>query len=80
METKRKIWFAAANLKSGDSGAPVIDTNGDVVGVIFAVAPPEALEHKRAAYVLDRSEIAGFMAEVATFDERSVVNTGKCLK
>ena len=80
LETKRKIWFAAANLKSGDSGAPVVDTNGDVVGVIFAIAPPGALDYERAAYVLDRSEIAGFMAEVAAFDERSVVNTGKCLK
>ena len=80
LETKRKIWFAAANLKSGDSGAPVIDTNGDGVGVIFAIAPQGALDHDRAAYVLDRSEIAGFMAEVAAFDERSVVNTGKCLK
>ena len=80
LETKRKIWFAAANLKSGDSGAPVIDTNGDVLGVVFSIAPATAADHERAAYVLDRSEIAGFMAEVAAFEERSVVNTGKCLK
>ncbi len=80
LQTKRKIWFAAASLKSGDSGAPVVDTNGDVVGVVFSIAPPTAADHGRAAYVLDRSEIAGFMAEVAAFNERSVVNTGKCLK
>ncbi|MFL2986686.1 MAG: CvpA family protein [Candidatus Poriferisodalaceae bacterium] len=80
LETKRKIWFSAANLKSGDSGAPVIDTNGDVLGVVFAVAPPTAVDYERAAYVLDRSEVAAFMAEVAALTERSVVNTGKCLK
>tara|TARA_B100000427_G_scaffold166201_1_gene138046 strand:- start:213 stop:497 length:285 start_codon:yes stop_codon:yes gene_type:complete len=80
MDTQRKIWFAAAKLQSGDSGAPVIDTNGDVIGIIFAVAPPGTPEYERAAYVLDRSEIAAFMAEVAAFEDRSVVNTGQCLK
>ena len=80
MDTQRKIWFAAAKLQSGDSGAPVIDTNGDVLGIIFAVAPPATPEYERAAYVLDRAEIAAFMAEVAAFEDRSVVNTGQCLK
>jgi len=80
VDTKRKVWFAAAHLQSGDSGAPVIDTNGDVLGIVFAVAPPTSPDYERAVYVLDRSEIAGFMAEVAAFNERSVVNTGKCLR
>jgi len=80
LDTQRQIWFAAAKLQSGDSGAPVIDTNGDVVGVIFAVAPPGSSKYEREAYVLDRSEIDAFMAEVAKFDDRSVVNTSKCLK
>jgi len=30
--------------------------------------------------VLDRSEIAGFMAETAALGERSVVGTGPCLR
>lgn len=80
LDTQRKIWFAAAKLQSGDSGAPVIDTNGDVVGVIFAVAPPGNSKYEREAYVLDRSELEAFMAEFATFDDRSVINTSKCLK
>ena len=80
VDTQRKVWFAAAKLQSGDSGAPVIDTNGDVLGIVFAVAPPAASDYERATYVLDKSEIAAFMAEVAAFEDRSVVNTGKCLK
>ncbi|MBQ28910.1 MAG: hypothetical protein CL434_03735 [Acidimicrobiaceae bacterium] len=79
VDTTRKVWFAAAKLQTGDSGAPVIDTNGAVVAVIFAVAPPNASDYERTAYALDRSEIAGFMAEVTAFGDRTVVNTGKCL-
>ncbi|MCH2625730.1 MAG: hypothetical protein MKZ77_09250, partial [Acidimicrobiales bacterium] len=80
VDTTRKVWFAAAKLQTGDSGAPVINNNGAAVGVIFAVAPPDASDHERAVYVLDRSEIAAFMAEVAAFGDRTVVNTGKCLR
>jgi S1-C subfamily serine protease len=79
VDTTRKVWFAAAKLQTGDSGAPVIDTNGAVVAVIFAVAPPNASDYERTAYALDRSEMAGFMAEVRAFGDRTVVNTGKCL-
>ena len=79
VDTTRKVWFAAAKLQSGDSGAPVIDTNGSVVAIIFAVAPPESSEYERTVYALDRSELAAFMAEVAAFGDRTVVNTGKCL-
>jgi V8-like Glu-specific endopeptidase len=79
VDTTRKVWFAAAKLQTGDSGAPVIDNNGSVVAVIFAVAPPGSSEYGGTAYALDRSEVAAFMAEVAAFGDRTVVNTGKCL-
>ena len=75
-----RSWGFVLDEPEGKTARLFVDTNGDVVGVIFAIAPQGALDHDRAAYVLDRSEIAGFMAEVAAFDERSVVNTGKCLK
>ena len=79
VDTTRKVWFAATKLQTGDSGAPVIDNNGSVVAVIFAVAPPGSSEYGGTAYALDRSEVAAFMAEVAAFGDRTVVNTGKCL-
>ena len=80
IDITRKFWFAAAHLQSGDSGAPVIDTGGSVLGVIFAIAPEGAVDYKRAVYVLDRSEIAAFMAETTALGERNVVNTGPCLR
>lgn len=79
VDTTRKVWFAAAKLQTGDSGAPVIDNNGSVVAVIFAVAPPESSEYEGTAYALDRAEVAAFMAEVTAFGDRTIVNTGKCL-
>ena len=80
VDTTRKVWFAASKLQTGDSGAPIINNNGSVVGVIFAVAPRDASDYERTSYALDRSEIAAFMAEVMAFGDRTVVNTGKCLR
>ena len=80
IDITRKFWFAAAHLQAGDSGAPVVDTRGSVLGVVFAVAPDGAPDYQRAVYVLDRSEIAGFMTETAALGERSVVGTGPCLR
>ena len=80
IDITRKFWFAAAHLQTGDSGAPVVDTQGSVLGIVFAVAPKGASDYQRAVYVLDRSEIAGFMAETAALGERSVVSTGPGLR
>lgn len=80
IDITRRFWFAAAHLQTGDSGAPVVDTQGAAVGVVFAVAPHSAADYKRAVYVLDRSEIDGFMAETAALGDRNVVSTGPCLK
>ena len=80
IDITRKFWFAAAHLQAGDSGAPVVDTQGSVLGIVFAVAPEGAPDYQRAVYVLDRSEIAAFMAETAALGERSVVSTGPCLR
>ena len=80
VNTSRKVWFAAAQLSTGDSGAPVVDQDGSVLGVVFAIGKQGSSEEGKAAYVLDRTEISAFMAEVAAFGERSIVNTGKCIR
>ena len=39
---QRSVYFLAANLQEGDSGAPLVDPSGEVAGVAFAVAPDRA--------------------------------------
>ena len=50
---ERELYFLAAELRSGDSGAPVIDASGRAVGVVFAVSP----DVPTAAYALTASEL-----------------------
>ena len=80
VNTSRRVWFAAAQLSTGDSGAPVVDQDGSVLGVVFAIGKQGSSEEGKAAYVLDRTEISAFMSEVAAFGERSIVNTGRCIR
>ncbi|WP_419925282.1 trypsin-like peptidase domain-containing protein [Candidatus Poriferisocius sp.] len=47
-------------LAAGDSGAALLNFDGEVVGMVFAVARGRPDE----GYALDRSEIAGFLAEI----------------
>ncbi len=58
-DVRRKVFFLAADLESGDSGAPVVDSLGRVVGIVFAVSPDES----QVAFALTSSEIEGFLAE-----------------
>jgi S1-C subfamily serine protease len=37
--TRRKVLVLAAQLAQGDSGGPLVDTNGEIIGVAFAIAP-----------------------------------------
>lgn len=69
-ETERDVLFLAAALRQGDSGAPVIDTAGEVVGLVFAISP----EQPTTAYALDRTEIDAILAA-----PRVTGATGRCL-
>ncbi len=55
----RRILVLAADLERGDSGAPVIDADGRVVGVVFAVSP----DRPTTAFALDDTELEAFLAE-----------------
>ncbi len=70
-ETEREVLFLAASLLPGDSGAPVIDQAGQVVGLVFAVNP----DNDRSAYALDREEIDAVLAA-----PRVTGATGRCLQ
>lgn len=69
-ETEREVLFLSAALRRGDSGAPVIDPEGRVVGLVFAVSP----DQPTSAYALDRSEVEAILAA-----PRVTGATGRCL-
>lgn len=56
--TQRQVLFLASRLRQGDSGSAVIDGQGQVIGVAFAVAP----DRPGAAYALDDSELRAVLA------------------
>ncbi len=49
----RDVFFVAAELSPGDSGAPLVGTDGSVVGLAFAIAP----DRDAVAYALTVPEI-----------------------
>jgi S1-C subfamily serine protease len=69
-ETTRRVLVLAAGLARGDSGAALVEADGDVVGVVFAVASGDAGQ----AYALDTSELRSVLD-----GPRRPVPTGACL-
>ncbi|MFT5223048.1 MAG: S1-C subfamily serine protease [Glaciecola sp.] len=51
--TTRRILFTSAQLRQGDSGSPLFNVSGQVIGTIFAVAPDDP----DLAYALHAQEI-----------------------
>jgi S1-C subfamily serine protease len=68
--TERALYFLAAGLRSGDSGAPLIDLDGRAVGVVFAVSP----DVPTAAYALTIDEL-----EVVIAAPRVPGDAGRCI-
>ena len=67
----REVLILAADLQPGDSGSALIDPDGDVVGVVFAIAP----DRPGVAYALAMSELEAVLAG----DLSQPVDTGPCL-
>jgi S1-C subfamily serine protease len=70
--TERKVLILSSNLAPGDSGAALIDPQGRVAGVAFAIAP----DKPGVAYALDVEELA----PVLQGDLTRAVDTGPCLR
>ena len=56
--TERQVLYLASALRPGDSGGALIDGEGRVVGVAFAIAP----DRPGTAYALDDSELRAALA------------------
>ena len=69
--TRRSVLVLAAELKPGDSGAAVVDADGQVVGVAFAISP----DHPDTAYALSTSELR----PVLEAERQASAPTGPCL-
>lgn len=69
--TTRQVLELAAGLAPGDSGAALVDGQGRVVGVAFAIAPDRA----DVAFALTAGELRAALREAGT----EPVSTGSCL-
>lgn len=68
--TERDVLVLASDLAPGDSGSPVVDTSGQVVGVAFAIAP----DRDGVAYALSTDELRAVLATVGT----EALDAGPC--
>lgn len=66
----REVLFLAAELAQGDSGAPAVDGQGRVVGVVFAISP----DRRTTAYALADEEVIAVLD-----DPRRPGVAGPCL-
>jgi S1-C subfamily serine protease len=69
--SQREVLVLAADLAPGDSGGALVDTQGQVVGVAFAIAP----DRPSVAYALAVEELAAVLAG----DLSQERDTGNCL-
>ena len=70
---QRQVWVTLANLKPGNSGGPLVNSQGAVLGVIFAASTSES----GVTYALTNHEIAGDVA--AAQARTNAVSDGPCL-
>jgi S1-C subfamily serine protease len=68
--TERQVLFLSTSLRQGDSGSPVVSTDGSVGGVIFAISP----DNPSLAYALDLPELEALLAS-----PRQPGETGACV-
>lgn len=67
---ERDVLVLASDLAPGDSGSPLVSTDGEVVGVAFAIAP----DRDGVAYALSTDELRTVLEQV----DGSVLDAGPC--
>lgn len=70
--TLREVFFLAARLAPGDSGGALVNADGDVIGVAFAISP----DRSDTAYALADDELNAVLAQPVG----GAVATGRCTR
>ncbi|CAA9439877.1 MAG: Putative serine protease [uncultured Pseudonocardia sp.] len=71
-EVTREVYTVRAVVRSGNSGGPMIDVNGQVVGVVFGAA----LDDSETGFVLTNAQVSTVVNPAAQIDRP--VDTGPC--
>lgn len=77
---ERQVYSLRGTVVPGMSGGPLVDPDGDVLGMVFA----RSAEHEQTAYALSIDAIEPFLAQSGAMAARdgvvpSPVETGRCL-
>jgi S1-C subfamily serine protease len=70
--TRRDVFILASDLRPGDSGGALVNTEGAVVGVAFAIAP----DRPGTAYALTSRELTAALRA----PRQPTASTGRCLR
>jgi V8-like Glu-specific endopeptidase len=68
----REVYTVRASVEQGNSGGPLIDLNGQVLGVVFGAA----VDDNDTGFVLTAKEVA---AQLAHIGDTTAVATGQCV-
>jgi len=73
-ETRREVIVFGGDVKPGNSGGPLLNDQGQVLGVVFAADA----ENKNTGYALAPSEVAKLISETSSVTQ--AIETGECAK